>query len=458
MEASLGEGQANHTENKDNSSAIEKQSRCAWLRPFLSPLLQSFFIQFMTGLNDGNLGITLPHIKDHYVVYQTVISTVFLCYASGFAIAALLDGMIITKLTQAKTMMIGALALVIGFAMVFMALPFPALCVFYVFIGFGVALTQSGANVFVGELPKATMMLNFLHGALLGPFIASALLQHRSWNYTYLVLASFAVNDRRKRICTEPDLEATTVELRKSENVSEKNGFKDNNQQSLDKLRYSSLRCSSINSIQSNHSSASGTTAVSYIEENNNSQDKEKNSLAQVICYRVAYIGCFYLLVYVGIEVTIGDWAYTADLCIGRLCLGYITLKCGEKQMVYIYISILICMCAIFWAIPIIAVSSVALLLSGIALGPLFPTMLSLASQCVPCYLYATCVGFLCAFGSGGSAIFPYLTGVLIDGFSVKIIPPLTLAMSLFILAAWFLIPNSELGHRNYAILDLFGM
>ncbi|KAI7850574.1 hypothetical protein BDC45DRAFT_539061 [Circinella umbellata] len=247
METSLEEGPANHTENEDNSSTIEKQSRCAWLQPFLSPLLQSFFIQFMTGVNEGNLGIILPHIKDHHSVDQTVISTVLLCYASGFAI-----GIDPSKNSDDRSTSPGD-----RIRHGVYSVAFPALCLFYVFIGFGVALTQSGANMFVGELPKATMMLKFLHaffglGALLGPFIASALLQHRPWNYTYLVLASLAV----------VSLITCIFSFRKT------------------MLSTSSLLFS--NSIRSNHYSASGTTAVSsYIEENNNSQ------------------------------VTIGDWAYT---------------------------------------------------------------------------------------------------------------------------------------------------
>ncbi|KAI9256640.1 major facilitator superfamily domain-containing protein [Phascolomyces articulosus] len=367
-------------------------------------------------------------MKEYYGVDQSVISTVFLCYASGFAIAALLNGMIIKKLTQAKTVMVGALSLSIGFIMLLMALPFPVLCVFYVFVGFGVALTQSGANVFVGELPNATMMLNFLHasfglGALVGPFIASALLQYRPWNYTYLVLSSFAVVNLITCIFSFRHLK-----------IAEERDQDDRRRQ-------------------------------------DERPEKQGNALAQAIRYRIAYIGCLYLLVYVGIEVTIGDWAYTflisershdqeamahllsgywAGLCVGRICLGYVTLKFGEKRMVYIYISVLICMCAMFWAVPFVAVSAIALVVSGVALGPLFPTILSLAKQCVPCHLYATCVGFLCACGSGGSALFPYLAGILINGFGVGVMPPFTVAMSSTIFAFWFFIPNPEPSHKSF--------
>ncbi|KAI9490062.1 major facilitator superfamily domain-containing protein [Zychaea mexicana] len=359
-------------------------------------------------------------MKSWYNVNQSIVSIVFLCYAAGFAIAAVLNGLIIKKLSQSKTIAIGATSLVIGFVMLLMAPPFPVLCIFYAFVGFGVALTQSGANVVVGELPNATMTLNFLHasfglGALIGPLIASALLQYRPWNYTYLVLSSFAV----------------------------------------------------VNLITSIFSS--GTTAVSSLGDQDQ-QDAQRNALSQVIRYPIAYVGAFFLLVYVGIEVTIGDWAYTflitershdqkfmshlmscywAGITAGRLILGYVTMKLGEKRMIYVYIAILIGMCVVFWVIPIVAVDAVALVLSGFVLGPLFPTILSVAKQSVPCHLYATTVGFLSAFGSGGSALFPYITGVLIGAVGVKAMPPLTLAMSTTIFIAWFFIPNPEANHRS---------
>lgn len=79
-------------------------------------------------------------------------------------VAALLNGFIVKRYRQSRAIVIGGIALTLGYGLVLPALPFPALCASYVFIGFGVALVQSGANVYVGELPDSTMMLNFLHG------------------------------------------------------------------------------------------------------------------------------------------------------------------------------------------------------------------------------------------------------------------------------------------------------
>ncbi|KAI8138129.1 major facilitator superfamily domain-containing protein [Fennellomyces sp. T-0311] len=280
---------------------------------------------------------------------------------------------------------------------------------FYTVVGFGVASTQSGANVFVGELPRATMMLNFLHtiyglGALLGPFVASAILRYSPWNYSYLVLSSLATFNLITCIFTFRHLKITE-------------------EQDQDDRRR---------------------------------QIGSPNILEQTIRYHTTYVGAFYLSVYVGIEVTFGELAYTflisershdrmgmahlmsgfwTGLCIGRICLGYVTLKLGEKRMIYVYITVLICMCITFWLVEIVAVNAVALVVSGIALGPLFPTILSVARECVPCNLY---------FGSCRSALLPYFTSVLMNSTGPSSMPPLTLAMSCTILVTWFFIFDPE--------------
>lgn len=55
--------------------------------------------------------------------------------------------------------------------------------------------------------------------------------------------------------------------------------------------------------------------------------------------------------------------------------------------------------------------------------------------------------------GSGGAALFPYVTGVLIGEVGVKVMPPLATAMACTIFMGWMFIPNpvpreQRLSHR----------
>jgi fucose permease len=89
---------------------------------------------------------------------------------------------------------------------------------------------------------------------------------------------------------------------------------------------------------------------------------KPKESLfKQTLKQRITQVGAFFLLFYVGIEVTFGSWSYTfltevrggdpvqlgqitsgywAGLTFGRLVLGAITARFGEKRMVTLYLII----------------------------------------------------------------------------------------------------------------------
>lgn len=48
--------------------------------------LQSFAMFFITGMNDGNLGVILPGIRAYYGLSQSVVSILFLCTTAGYFI------------------------------------------------------------------------------------------------------------------------------------------------------------------------------------------------------------------------------------------------------------------------------------------------------------------------------------------------------------------------------------
>lgn len=83
----------------------------------------------------------------------------------------------------------------------------------------------------------------------------------------------------------------------------------------------------------------------------------------KAILNRVTLIGAAYILVYVGVEVTLGGWGYTylkearggnevtmaqvvsgywAGLAAGRILLGYISSRFGEKLMITLFTVMII--------------------------------------------------------------------------------------------------------------------
>ncbi|KAI7876202.1 MFS general substrate transporter [Lichtheimia hyalospora FSU 10163] len=389
--------------------ALSHTHKASWMehwqtiKPYFLPMIQAFLIQFITGVNDSQLGIMLPSIKAHYGLSQYVVSIIFLCNTCGYMMAAVSNGFLIKYLSQAKTALIGSISMVLGFLVILFALPFPVMCVFMVAVGFGVALIQA---TFYGA------------GGLIGPLLASAILADgQPWNTSYKIMCGFAgFNTISIMICYRKLL---------------------------------------VSSIEDDIESLDGKT-------------KEPNLLSQVLKYRISYVGCAFLLFYTGTEVTIGNWGYTflitarssdtvamahvmsgywAGICAGRLFLGFVTSRFGEKRMVYVYLSIIVAMLILLWLIPYIGANATALVVTGFTLGPIFPTTVSVAHQIMPTKLYATAVGFLSAFASAGTAVFPYATGVLIGSQGVQAMLPFCVATASCMWLLWLFMPDPRRGN-----------
>ncbi|KAI8099172.1 major facilitator superfamily domain-containing protein [Halteromyces radiatus] len=403
----------------ESSSVDHTNGKMHWKKQ-LPPLLQGFYFQLLAGINDANLGIILPSIKAQYGLTQYVVSIVFLCTTAGYMLAAVMNGYLIRKYNQVGTAMIGSVSLVAGYLVFSCPIPFPVLCVFMIFIGFGLALVQSCSNVISSQMPRSTVILNFLHafygfGALLGPLIASGL---PGWQDTYRLFCGLSGFSIVLQLFTFHDYDPP-VEQQESSTTD-----KDHQ-----RIMYDTLH--------------------------------------QPILYACAV----FLLLYVGTEVCIGNWGYTflitarsndttamahimtgywGGICAGRLGLSWLTFKIGEKKMIYSYVSVLIGMLFLLWFVPLVSVNATALVIIGITIGPLFPTTVALTTKVVPDHLRATTIGFLCAFGSGGSALFPYAGGVLIGSLGVRSLLPFCISMAIMMLISWIFVPNPDSTHTFY--------
>lgn len=94
---------------------------------------------------------------------------------------------------------------------------------------------------------------------------------------------------------------------------------------------------------------------------------------------RITHMGALFLLLYVGTEVTLGSWGYTflitarstdavgmarimsgywGGICAGRVLLGYLTLRFGEKRMIYCYLTVITGMLLLLWFVPYVGVNA----------------------------------------------------------------------------------------------------
>ncbi|KAG2189077.1 hypothetical protein INT44_004219 [Umbelopsis vinacea] len=406
----------------NDSPTEETETDRQRLRRTIFPILQCFYTVALMGLQDGNFGVILPRLKEYYSVSDSLVSILFLLQAGGYFVMAFSNGYVVSKITQKGSLYLGCTMLVIGYLVILFGLPFPVICVMMIIVGGGLSLLNAGCNVYIITAPYTTTVLNLLHacygtGAMIGPLMASSLLERNlSWRVSYMILTGLSglsllgmyINFRNidVEIHSEPAPETT------SEN---------------------------------------GVTV------------KRDGIFKQVLKQRVTPVCSVFLLFYVGTEVTFGSWSfsfltevrggnpvqlaqvtsgYWAGLTFGRIFLGAITARFGEKRMVTLYLIVTCAMIILIWQATPIAVDLAGLVILGMALGPIFPTTVSMVSQILPRYLHTTTIGFLVGLGQGGAALFPFVNGQIASKAGVIGMMPFTLALSLAMLATWLFMPS----------------
>ncbi|KAI8090345.1 major facilitator superfamily domain-containing protein [Thamnidium elegans] len=384
------------------------------------PLLASFFLVIVSGLNDGCLGTIIPRMKLYYDISNETISILFLCTACGFFISAAFNGYVVHNIGQLKTLYLGATTVLIAYTIISQGFPFIVVACTMPFVGAGIALLNAAVNVFVANVPLATIMLNVLHalygvGAFISPRVSAYLLVHNySWMGMYKFLIGVAILN----------LVAITV------------GF---------------LHVD----FEAKHE-----------DEDEDSVKPDHSELTKLAIFnRVTLLGAAYILIYAGVEVTIGGWGltwltegrhgeaepmlqvvsgYWGGLAFGRILLGYLCNKFGDKLMITVYTAMIIAGLSIMRLSTDLVLDSIAFITVGALLGPMFPTTISLASKVLPRNFHATSIGFMSAFGAGGAALFPFITGQVAGRFGILIMPTACIVMAVTMMILWAFIPSDK--------------
>jgi fucose permease len=177
----------------------------------------------------------------------------------------------------------------------------------------------------------------------------------------------------------------------------------------------------------------------------------------------ITWICAFFLLGYVGVEVSLGGWlvefmlrmrnadAFAAGmtatgfwlgLTVGRVILGFVTGRIGEKLAIALYLLLCMGLELMFWLIPSFISSAVFSGFLGFFLGPLFPAAIVVATKCLPRHLHVSAIGFAAAFGGGGAAVLPFAVGAIAQAKGVQVLQPIVLAFLAVILALWCSLPG----------------
>lgn len=94
--------------------------------------------------------------------------------------------------------------------------------------------------------------------------------------------------------------------------------------------------------------------------------------------------------------VETGFWL---GITLGRLILGFVTGRIGEKLAIVIYLGVSMGLELLFWLIPSFVASAVMASLLGFFMAPMFPAAVVVATKLLPRHLHVSAIGFAAAFG-----------------------------------------------------------
>ena len=161
----------------------------------------------------------------------------------------------------------------------------------------------------------------------------------------------------------------------------------------------------------------------------------------------VLFAGLF-LLIDVGTEASMGNWAYTVQhvsrqipaptagysvsalwlgFTLGRVMLGFLINRFGAVRFVNVSLTTLVIGLLSWWLLP---GQWLSLPLIGFAIAAIFPATIWLMPQRVPASVVPAAIGFVTSVASVGAALIPTVIGWIADRLGLESIPVLILLLA----------------------------
>ncbi|KAJ7165543.1 MFS general substrate transporter [Mycena crocata] len=377
---------------------------------------------FLAGWNDGSLGPLVPRIQQVYHIGYTIVSLIFVFQCIGCMGGAVLNILLTERLGFGKLLLLGSSMQVVAYTLQAVALPFPVFVLASVINGAGLAIQDAQANGYVATLAdNSETKMGFVQaaygaGALVAPLISTQFAQLEHWSFHYIVsLGVTALNTLFLAVV-----------------------FRARNQDDC-------------------------LTQIG--QEGGEKGSSEESHLRQIISTKAVHLLALFLLVYVGVEVTIGGWivsfmisvrgggasagyisaGFFGGLTLGRVILLPVNKKIGERRVVYIYGILAIALELVIWLVPSLVGGAIAVSFVGLMLGPIYPIAMNHAGRVFPRWLVTGAIGWIAAIATAGAAIVPFVTGAIASRTGIKSLEPVLVAMLGAMLVLWSVVPRKEI-------------
>jgi fucose permease len=358
------------------------------------------FYAFITiGVAESGLGVLLPSILDTFNLNPATVTFLFISQIAGYVLAAFSSSLISSRLGLAPMLLIAAIALTTALATYGSAPAWEIMVAVGTLLGLGIGLIDAGINAYMVSDQREAKWIGLLHafygiGALLGPTIATTLLLiGLNWRQVYFVIASLVA------------LLIVSV------------GW-------VIVVRYHPMM---------RRTATSNSHAVS--------------NLQVALKTPAVLISGLFLLVSVGTEASLGNWAYTVQqvsrgipastagysisamwlgFTIGRVMLGLWVNRLGATRLITASLALLAIGLLTWWLLP---GQWLSLPVIGLAIAAIFPTTIWLMPQRVPTTVVPAAIGFVTSVASLGAAIIPTTIGWVANRAGLESIPVMILLL-----------------------------
>ncbi|KAL0057209.1 hypothetical protein AAF712_016153, partial [Marasmius tenuissimus] len=269
---------------RNDPRPVEKPTHAQVIQGRLQ-LATLFWTMFLAGWNDGSTGPLLPRIQAVYHVNDTIVSLIFVFACVGFVTGAIFIVPHFERLGFGRVIVAGAFLHMIASAIQSAKVPYPAFIMAYTLGGIGISTIDAGASAYVANLkenPETKMGL--LHaaygcGALCAPLVSTQFARlPEHWSYHFLVT-----------------------------------------------LGLGGIGCASLALVFRFKSTAESLAAIGQPKDDSDADGQK--SFRHILMDPGVHLLAFFILVYVGVEVTIGGWivTYVIRLRDGGSNSGYIS-------------------------------------------------------------------------------------------------------------------------------------
>lgn len=351
------------------------------------------YVAFMSlGAPDAVLGVAFPDIRREFGLPSAGIGFILFSSAIGYFLSSTFAGTILRYVPLGWLLFISTALVAIGLFGYGVVPFFPWFSVLAFGIGVGSGAIDTGLNAYASEHFSATSM-NWLHGffgigAMLGPLVMTAVLTSGAdWQLGYVLVGAF--------ILVMAVLFLLTRRL-----WDDPAGAREDRHDASVRL---------------------GTAL------------RQRSAALQIAVF----------FVYTGVEIMAGQWAFTVlrerfeasqgmaglwvglywgAIAVGRLVFGPLVDRVGAARIVRIALLGTVAG-AVLFLIPVYEVAVAGLLVLGLGLAIVFPTLITLTSRRLPAPLVTHTVGVSIGAAVAGGAALPTMAGVFEGAFGAISIP-----------------------------------